>query len=63
MGEKNVEIAFLIEQNGQNLGWLVFQMDMDLLNREFEISETDLEKFRFKRRTGQGKTRRQESPE
>ena len=49
MGKKSVEIAFRIDQNGQLLGWLVFQMDMDLLAREFEIDETDLKRFRFSR--------------
>ncbi len=47
MGWKAVEVAFELEKGGRFLGWLVFQMDMDLVQREFRVDEEDLKAFQF----------------
>lgn len=49
MGHKGLEIAFIMEKDSDFLGWLVFQMDSDLLEREYDIDEEDFKKFRFNR--------------
>jgi hypothetical protein len=48
MGHKGIEIAFEIKKNNSFLGWIVFQMDMELLGRQYDINEKDLMKFQFK---------------
>jgi len=48
MGHKAIEIAFEMKENNRFLGWLIFQMDMELLGREYGINEQDLIKFQFK---------------
>lgn len=47
MGTKGVEIAFEMKKDGQLLGWLVFQMDMDLLRKGYGVDEDGLKKLRF----------------
>ena len=47
MGKKGVEIAFELHQNDVFLGWLVFQMDMDLLNTNYGINTEGLKEFQF----------------
>jgi PAS domain S-box-containing protein len=47
MGRKGVEMAFRLEQNQKNLGWLVFQMDMDRLLSKYNCDEADLKNFQF----------------
>jgi PAS domain S-box-containing protein len=49
MGRKGVEIAFRLDQNQKNLGWLVFQMDMDKLLEKYNCDEEDLKAFQFQR--------------
>jgi hypothetical protein len=49
MGRKDVEIAFKLEKNQKNLGWLVFQMDMDRLLTKYKCDEADLKAFQFQR--------------
>jgi len=49
MGQKGIEIAFEINGNGDLLGWLVFQMDMDLLKDKYGVNEEDLKGFQFKK--------------
>lgn len=49
MGRKGVEIAFRLDQNQKNLGWLVFQMDMDRLQEKYNCDEADLKAFQFQR--------------
>lgn len=49
MGRKGVEIAFRLDQNQKNLGWLVFQVDMDKLMEKYNCDETDLKAFQFQR--------------
>ena len=49
MGHRAVEIAFRMNKGNYFLGWLVFQMDMDLLAKAYGIDEEGLKKFRFKK--------------
>jgi PAS domain S-box-containing protein len=47
MGRKGIEIAFAIEKENRSLGWLIFQMNVELLKQKFGIEEKELEKFCF----------------
>ncbi len=49
MGHKGTEIAFELMTDNQFLGWLIFQMNMELLGRKYEMDEKDLERFQFKK--------------
>jgi len=49
MGHKNVEVTFEMNKDNQFQGWLVFQMDVDLLQRKYGIDEKGLAGFRFKK--------------
>ncbi len=49
MGHKGIEIAFEVNKDEQPLGWVVFQMDMDLLEKTYGIDEEGLKKYQFKR--------------
>jgi len=49
MGHKGIEVAFIMEKEGSLLGWLVFQMDSALLEREYEMDEGDLKGFYFEK--------------
>jgi hypothetical protein len=49
MGHKGIEIAFEISENDYFSGWLVFQMDVDLLGKEYNVDENGLKKFQFKK--------------
>ncbi|MFC1533470.1 cyclic nucleotide-binding domain-containing protein [Thermodesulfobacteriota bacterium] len=49
MGQKGVEVAFEIFEGNHFLGWLVFQMDVESLEKKYNINEEDLKKFQFKR--------------
>lgn len=42
MGRKGIEIAFDLKENERNIGWLVFQMDMDCLKNNYEVDEEGL---------------------
>jgi hypothetical protein len=42
MGNKSVELAFELRKGGELTGWVVFQMDMERLQQEFEIDEEAL---------------------
>ena len=42
MGNKSVELAFELRKGGELTGWVVFQMDMEQLQQEFEIDEEAL---------------------
>jgi PAS domain S-box-containing protein len=50
MGYKGIEIAFELRRKGRSLGWLVFQMDTELLVREYGTDEQRLKKFQFDKR-------------
>jgi hypothetical protein len=47
MGARGVEVAFEMRENGQPLGWMVFQMDIDLLRDVYGVDEEGLKKLRF----------------
>jgi PAS domain S-box-containing protein len=47
-GHKGVEMAFEMRRGEDFLGWLVFQMNMDMLDREYNIDEEGLKKFQFR---------------
>lgn len=47
MGTRGVEVAFEMRENGQSLGWMVFQMDIDLLRDVYGVDEEGLKKLRF----------------
>ncbi len=49
MGYKNVELGFELNLKDRFIGWLLFQMDMDFIQRVYGMDEKDLEKFRFKK--------------
>jgi len=49
MGRKGIEIAFEMNIDNPFLGWLIFQMDMDLLEEEYGVNEEDLKEFIFQR--------------
>jgi hypothetical protein len=42
MGRKGIEIAFDLKENERNIGWLVFEMDMDCLKNNYEVDEEGL---------------------
>jgi PAS domain S-box-containing protein len=47
MGKKSVEIAFELHLDGRLMGWLIFQMDMDRLQKSYGIELEDLKELRF----------------
>jgi hypothetical protein len=47
MGRKGLEVAFEMSEDNQLTGWLIFQMDPELLNNVYGVNEEDIEKFRF----------------
>ncbi len=47
MGSKGVEVAFELDFGRRHLGWLVFQMDTEQMEKLYGLDETSLEKFQF----------------
>ncbi len=47
MGDKAIEMAFECYKDGEFVGWLVFQMNVDSLGTRYGINEEDLRAFRF----------------
>jgi len=47
MGYKGTEIAFKLYKDNNLLGWLIFQVDMEVLKRKYNVDEKDLRKFHF----------------
>lgn len=47
MDEKGIEAAFVLHKDKELMGWVIFQMDMDVLKRRHGLSEEDLRTFRF----------------
>lgn len=47
MGIRCIELAFEISKDDKFLGWVVFQMNMKLLNREYGVDERDIGRFQF----------------
>ena len=48
MGYRGIEVAFEMKRNGDFLGWLLFQMDMEKLEEIYDLDEEGLARFRFK---------------
>lgn len=48
MGYKGIEIAFEVKKDNQSLGWLIFQLDTDVLGKEYGLDEEGLKKFQFR---------------
>lgn len=51
MGHKGLEIGFIMEKGSDFLGWVVFQMDSDLLEQEYHMDEEDFKRFYFERKS------------
>ena len=49
MGHKGIEVSFEVHKENQLMGWLIFQMDVDLLLQEYGIDEEGLKQFEFKK--------------
>jgi len=47
MGKKGIEIAFELDKDNTIMGWLVFQMDEDLLAKTHGIDEKGLKELQF----------------
>jgi PAS domain S-box-containing protein len=47
MGQKGIEMAFKISKNDHLLGWLIFQMDIHFLSREYNMDGKALLEFYF----------------
>ena len=43
-----VEMAFEVRHDGRTLGWIVFKMDMNMLQKVFKLDEEGLKEFVFK---------------
>ena len=50
MGRQEIEIAFELRKGGRFLGWLIFQLDMDRLEREFKVDLETLKKMQIQKR-------------
>ena len=48
MGYKSIEVAFEVKKDHQSMGWLIFQLDTDALDKEYGLDEEGLKKFQFK---------------
>jgi len=45
MGRKGIEVAFDLKQNDQEVGWLLFQIDLDCMKANFDVDEDGLRKL------------------
>jgi PAS domain S-box-containing protein len=45
MGQRGVEIAFPMEKGGRQLGWLLFQLDMNFLKKNYDLDEEGLRRL------------------
>ncbi len=50
MGRQEIEIAFELSQRDRFLGWLIFQLDMDRLKREFKVDLETLKEMQIQKR-------------
>lgn len=48
MGRKRVDLAFPLKSDGKRTGWLLFQMNMEILKGKYGIDEKALNRLRFK---------------
>jgi hypothetical protein len=42
MGRKGIEIAFELKKNEREIGWLLFQIDVDCMKANYEVDEEGL---------------------
>jgi len=49
MGYRGTEIAFKLYKDDNFLGWLIFQVDMEVLKSKYNVDEKDLRKFHFEK--------------
>jgi PAS domain S-box-containing protein len=49
MGRKGIEVAFEMSKDNKLTGWLIFQVDPELLDNIYGVNEDDLKKFQFKK--------------
>ena len=47
MGSQAVEMAFEMKKDGEFLGWLVFQVDLEKLKEKYNVNEDDLKHLPF----------------
>jgi PAS domain S-box-containing protein len=47
-GHRGIEVAFRVERDGDFLGWLLFQMNKELVENVYGIDEHSLARFRFR---------------
>ena len=47
MGHRDTEIAFKLYKGDDFLGWVIFQVDMEVLKNKYNVEEMDLRKFHF----------------
>jgi hypothetical protein len=47
MGRRCTEIAFPVKTENQLLGWVLFQMDMDILREHYDTQEETLRRLKF----------------
>jgi len=47
LGHRGIEIAFIMRKDDNFLGWLVFQMNVELLEKTYGVTVDDLKKFTF----------------
>jgi PAS domain S-box-containing protein len=46
-GQKAIELAFEIKHDDRLAGWLIFQMNMEILTREYAVDEAVLRRYAF----------------
>jgi PAS domain S-box-containing protein len=49
MGHRSIELGFEMEKENQILGWIVFQMNMELLKKNYSVTEEDLRRFQIRK--------------
>jgi PAS domain S-box-containing protein len=49
MGHRSIELAFEMEKESQILGWLVFQVNMEVLEKKYSVTEEDLRRFQIRK--------------
>jgi hypothetical protein len=47
MGRPGIEVAFEMKIGNRPLGWLVFQMDTEMLQKKYGLDDKGLKRFRF----------------
>lgn len=48
MGYRGIEMAFKVERNDNFVGWLLFQMNTEMLEETYELDVESLARFRFR---------------